>query len=87
MDLRRRIESAWSHIEERLYGTMILDHHAQPAIVGGIGRRSQPVADLFLEHKDHLFKAMDLGQEMKQQRGGDVIGQITDQAERAVVCT
>ncbi len=61
--------------------TLALHPHAQVPIVLGPGLGGQPVGQLFLDGDGHGLRRGGLGQQVTDQRRGDVVGQIGHQLE------
>ena len=59
----------------------VLDHDGEAAILAAAGCGGQPIHDFLLQHEMHVPDAARLRKEVKQQRRGDVIGQITDNTQ------
>ena len=60
---------------------IIVHHDTESAVFFTAGSRTNPVNDFFLQHKVHIANLWSKQCEMKQQGGGDVIGQISDNAQ------
>ena len=55
---------------------MVLNHDAQFAVVAAVGPGRKPVHDFLLQHEMHVLDAVNLVDQMKNQRRGNVIRQI-----------
>ncbi len=81
LDLGRRPEGPRADVEQPRHGAARLQHHGQPAV--GLPPRAggHPVHDLLLQHEVHIADAADLVEQVEQQRRGDVVGQVADDAQ------
>ena len=83
--LRRRHEGARRDVEQDARLAAPADQHRQPAVALGAGLRHEPLGDLALEHQHQPVvpgRPRLAGQPGDQQRGGDVVGQVGDDARR-----
>ena len=83
--LRRRLERARPDLEQLLDPGVGREHHREPAVGVAVGRRGHPVDDLLLQHERHVADGVAALEQMEQQRGRDVVGQVADEPQRAAV--
>ena len=60
---------------------MELHHDTETAIVRVAGRRTHAIHHFLLQHEVHVFDASQVLEQVKQDRGGYVVGQVTDDAQ------
>mmetsp|Transcript_49602 Transcript_49602/g.116474 ORF Transcript_49602/g.116474 Transcript_49602/m.116474 type:complete len:241 (+) Transcript_49602:2960-3682(+) len=78
---RRRVEGLGRHVEHRFDVVAPLQHHAQATVILAARPGSHAVDDLLLEHEvlvDHVVHRL---QQMEEDGGRDVVGQIADDAQ------
>jgi hypothetical protein len=78
--LRRRVEGIGRHVEQFGHVVVVLQKHRQPPHVTA-GRSHDAVHHLLLQHEMLVFHAVGHGNQVQQQRAGDVVGQIADNAQ------
>ena len=81
VDFWRRLECRGRYSEKRLSLAVSLDHDAEAAIILVTGRRAYPVDDFFLQHEVHVADQVPEIEQVKQDGGRDVVGQVADDAE------
>ena len=80
--LGRGAERLRRHIEQLFHLEAVLQHHRQPPVF----RRGVPgnhaLDHFILQHEVHVLDALGVGGEVEQQRRGDVVRQVADDAQR-----
>ena len=59
------------------------EHHGEPAVGTAAGRGGDAVDDFLLQHHVQIVDVLMGGGDVKQQRRGDVVGQVADDAQPA----
>ena len=75
---RRRVERFGRYFNQHLHIEEILQHHAQAAVIVGFRLRHHALHHLFLQHEVHIGHFVRHFRQMKQQRRGNIVGQIAD---------
>jgi hypothetical protein len=80
--LRRRPERAGRHLEQVFHAAARLQHDAQPAVDLAARVGGHAVHHFLLQHEVHVADRGGVLERVEQQRRGDVVGQVADQADR-----
>ena len=78
MDLGNGPKSAGGDVEERLDLAEELNQHREIAIGPTARGSNDPIDDFALQHQHHLPEEMPIGQEVLQDGGRDVVGEVGD---------
>src|SRR5690606_4610993 len=78
-------ESAGADIEQVLHAAVILNHDRQAAPIAAAGGRGQALDDLLLQHEMHVADQVGMIEQVENQRRGDVVGQVADDAQAVCI--
>src|SRR5688572_10379441 len=81
VDFRGWRERARGHRESPDRRGVILNEHGERTVVFGAGLRPQALGDFLLEHDRDVEDVFARGDEVLQERRGDVVGQVADDVE------
>ena len=81
LDPRPWRKGAGRNGKEALDRTIELHHDAETAVVPGTRRGSDAIPHFALQRAMHVLDVVDLRQQAKEQGGGDVVGQVADDAQ------
>ncbi len=84
MNLRRRREGFRGESEEGLDAGVELRGGGEQAVIAGAGAGGDALSDFMLDHHDGAVDDGVRGEEVKEDVGGDVVGEIADDEELAV---
>jgi hypothetical protein len=82
VDLRRRREGPGRHAQQERHREAILQHHREAAVGFGAGLRHHPLDHFLLQHEDRVAHAIGEIGHPEEDRRRDVVGQVTDDAQR-----
>ena len=80
-DPRPRREGAGRDGKEAFHDAIELHHDTETAVVPGPRRGQDAISHFALQRAVHVLDMADLRQQAKEQGGGDVIGQVADDAQ------
>ena len=81
IDFRRRVEGVRRDVKQRGGLAPQLCHQAEAAVGFAAGRGGDAVNDFFLQHIVHIVDVLALGEAVKEDGRGEVVGQVADEAE------
>ena len=78
-----RVESAGADVEQMLHAAVVLHHDRQATPVATARAGGHALDHFLLQHEVHVANQRGVVQQVENQRRGDVVGQVADDAQAA----